>query len=229
MTDDLKTLMDRATERPAAFTPDPASLVATGRRRVRKRRITGSLAGVAAVAVLAAGVTVAVDLREPRSTAPASRPTEASQSTKLCTTSNGSVLGDEAWGWTEVLSISDNYGSASIREAPKEPRNYVRNYAFCITQPKDGPAVPLGGRGGVLLRKTPIDARSSMTTVFGRAYGTGMKVVVQTGDGKSGEAVVKSEFYLYRHVEARPWPGTMPTALTRTVDANGNLSAIGRW
>ena len=139
------------------------------------------------------------------------------------------MLGDDAWGWTEVVAISDRYGSASIREAPKEPRNYIVNYAFCVTQPTAGPAVPLGARGGVLLRKTPIDARSSVTTVFGRAYGVGMKVLVQTGDGKSGEAVVKSDFYLYRHVEARPWPGVTPTALTRTVDANGNISAVGRW
>lgn len=229
MTDELKTLMDRATERPVSFTPDPASLVATGRRRARRRRITGSLAGVAAVAVLAAGAMVAVDLQKSDRAAPASRPTESEQSTKLCTTSNGTVLGDRAWGWAEVVSISDRYGSASIRRAPEEPHNYVVNYAFCITQPTNGSAVPLGGRGGVLLRKTAIDSRSSVTTIFGRAYGSGMKVVVQTGDGKSGEAVVKSEFYLYRHVEARPWPGVTPTALTRTVDANGNISAIGRW
>jgi hypothetical protein len=234
MTRELKTLMDRATDRPDAFAPDPAELVAAGRRRVRNRRLAGSMATLAAVVVLAAGAAVAVDLHEPRSVAPASQNRQPAPppagSAKLCTASNGQVLGDEAWTWPDVVSISDQYGSASIRREPKATRySYTARYAFCITQPDKAPSVPLGARGGVLVRKSPIESGRSMTTVFGRAYGKDLKVVVQTGDGESGEAVVKSDFYLYRHVEERPWPGPVPTVLAKTIEANGYVSAVGRW
>jgi hypothetical protein len=234
MTRELKTLMDRATDRPDSFAPDPAELVAAGRRRVRNRRITGSLAALAAVVVLAAGAAVAVDLQEPRSVAPATQDRKPAPppagSYKLCTASNGQGLGDEAWAWPEVVSISDQYGSASIRREPKATRySYTARYAFCITQPANAPTVPLGARGGVLVRKSPMDSGRSMTTVFGRAYGKDLKVVVQTGDGKSGYAVVKSDFYVYRHVEERPWPGPVPTVLAKTIEANGYVSAVGRW
>lgn len=236
MTRELKTLMDRATDRPAPFTPDPAALVAAGRRQVRNRRITGSLAALAAVVVLAAGAVVAVDLQGPRSVAPATqdrRPTPAPASVgsvRLCTASNGAVLGTEAWAWPEVVSISDPYGSASIRREPTATRyRYTARYAFCITQLRNAPMVPLGARGGVLVRKSPIDAASSVTTVFGRAYGTDVKVRVRTGDGKTGEAVVKSEFYVYRHIDAGPWPATRPTVVAQTFDARGTLTALVRW
>jgi hypothetical protein len=232
MTRELKTLMDRATDRADPFTPDPATLVAAGRRQVRKRRIAGSLTALAAVVVLAAGAAVAVDLQEPRSVAPAAqdhKPTPKpppTGSAKLCTSSNGTVLGTEPWAWPAVVSIADRYGSASIRREPTTPR---QRYAFCITQQDIAPTVPLGARGGILVRKTPIDAGSSVTTVFGRAYGKDVTVVVWTDDGQSGEGVVGSEFFVYRHIEARPWPGVTPTVLTRTIDAHGTLTAVGRW
>jgi hypothetical protein len=236
MTRELKTLMDRATDRSDTFTPDPATLVAAGRRQVRKRRITGSLAALAAVVILATGAAVAVDLPGPGSVAPATqhhqptRPPSAVGSVRLCTASNGAVFGDEAWAWPEILSISDQYGSASIRREPKPARyRYTARYAFCTTQLENAPTVPLGARGGVLVRKTPIDAASSVTTVFGRAYGKDVKVLVRTGDGKSGEAVVKSEFYAYRHVDAGPWPGVKPIVVAQTFDARGTLTSLGRW
>jgi hypothetical protein len=234
MTRELKTLMDRATDRPEPFTPDPATLVAAGRRQVRKRRITGSLASLAAVVVLAAGAAAAVDLQEPRSVAPATQDRKPAPtpigSARLCTASNGAVLGNEPWAWPEVISISDLYGSASIRREPTATRySYTARYAFCITQLENAPTVPLGARGGVLVRKSPIDAVSSVTTVFGRAYGTDVKVLVRTGDGKTGEAVVKSEFYVYRHIDAGPWPATKPTVVAQTFDARGNLTALVRW
>ncbi|MFG1818332.1 hypothetical protein ACGFIF_31530 [Kribbella sp. NPDC049174] len=234
MTRELKNLMDRATERPDSFTPNPAALVAAGRRRVRNRRLAGSL--VAALVLLFAGVTVVLDLQDLRGVDPAAQPTTAptgpnrpQDNYKLCTASNGRVLGSEAWAWSEVLAITDDYGSVSIRRQPGEKNAAIAMYAFCVTQPEVALSVPTGGRGGVLLRKSPIDATRSMTTVFGRAYGEAMKVVVETGDGQSGEGVAKADFFVYRHIEARPWPGAMPTAVIRIYDARGRLDAVGKW
>jgi len=230
MTRDLKSLMDQATDRPDGFTPDPAVLVAAGRRRVRSRRIATSLTALAAAVILAASGLVAVKLHDPRSAAPASRSTTRPQDAyKLCTRSNGTLLGAETWAWTEVVGITDQYGSASIRQAPKENANHIVNYAYCITQPAQGPNPPLGNRGGVLVRKTAVTARSSVTTVFGRVYRPGTKVTVLTGDGKTGDAVTKSEFYVYRHLEAQPWPGIMPALTAQAFDAQGNLEAVGTW
>ena len=231
MTRELKNLMDRATERPDMFMPNPGELVAAGRRRVRNRRLAGSLA--AALVLLFGGVTVALDLQVPRGVTPATQPSTGpnrqQDNYKLCTASNGRVLGPEAWAWSEVLAISDDYGSASIRREPGEKNASIAMYAFCVTQPDVALAAPTGGRGGVLLRKSPIDSARSMTTVYGRAYGEAMKVIVDTGDGKSGEGVAKSDFFVYRHVEARPWPGAMPTAVIRIYDARGRLDAVGKW
>ena len=233
MTRELKNLMDRATERPDIFLPNPEKLVAAGRRRVRNRRLAGSLA---AVVLLFAGVTVALDLQDPPGVAPATQPSTGptgpsrpQDNYKLCTASNGRTLGSEVWGWSEVLAISDDYGSASIRREPGEKNASLAMYAFCVTQPTAAANAPTGGRGGMLLRKSPIDSKRSMTTVFGRAYGEALKVVVDTGDGKTGEGVAKSDFFVYRHIEARPWPGVMPTAVIRIYDARGGLDAVGKW
>lgn len=220
MNPDLKILMDRATDRPVPFTPDPGAILAAGQRRRRNRRIVGSIATLAAVAVIAGGVTVAFELQDSRGVAPANQPT----TTKLCTTSNGTMLGNRADGWIEVISVSDKYGTAAILRTPDESQ-----FAYCVTQSTGDPNVQLGARGGVLVRKTSIDPGTSMTTVFGRAYGEKPKTLVETGDGKIGTAVVKSTFYLYRHVEARPWPGSTPTVFARTLDARGNYISIGRW
>jgi hypothetical protein len=239
MTRELKTLMDRASERPDTFMPDPADLVAAGRRRVRNRRLTGSLATLAAVVLVSAGITVVLDLQDPRDAPSAAQPTITTPSPpgpdrsddayELCTASNGRVLGSEARAWAEVLSSTDEYGSASIRRQPGEENASIAMYAFCITQPTASASVPTGGRGGILLRKTPVSSESSVTTVFGRAYEPSIRVDVLTGDGKTGNAVIKSEFFLYRHLEPRPWPGPVPTATVRMYDKDGNLNAWGNW
>ncbi len=227
MTRELKNLMDRATERPDVFVPNPEKLVAAGRRRVRNRRLAGSLA---ALALLFAGLTVALDLQDPRDADPAgtTSPNRPQDAYKLCTASNGRVLGSDVWAWEEVLSSADEYGSASIRRQPGKGAGFAM-YAFCITQPAAAVSVPTGGRGGMLVRKTPIDSTRSMTTVFGRAYGDELKVVVETGDRQSGEGVAKADFFVYRHVEPRPWPGVMPVATIRIYDARGHLDALGKW
>jgi hypothetical protein len=226
MTRELKNLLDRATERPDSFVPNPEKLVAAGRRRVRNRRLAGSLA---TLVVLLAGATVALDLQDPRDVDPADSPDRPQDAYKLCTASNGRVLGSDAWSWEEVLSSTDEYGSASIRRQPGERNAAVAMYAFCTTQQAAALAAPTGGRGGVLVRKTPIDATRSLTTVFGRAYGEALRVEVATGDGQVGEGVARSDFFVYRHVEPRPWPGVMPTAIVRIYDARGRLDALGKW
>jgi hypothetical protein len=68
-----------------------------------------------------------------------------------------------------------------------------------------------------------------MTTVFGAVRAPAVKVVVQTADGATGPALVKDEFFIYRHVDQQPWPGPVPTAVTQAFDANGSITAVGRW
>lgn len=223
MTSDLKILMDRATDRPVPFTPDPDAIVAAGRRRIRNRRIAGSMGALATVVVIAAGVAVAVDLQDSRGVAPATQSTTPPTVKRVCTTSTGAVLGDEVVGWKQVMSVTDAHGTATVLRTPDESQ-----YAYCVTEPAPEINVPLGARGGVLVRKAPVSIDSSMTTVFGRAYGPVAKAVVETGDGR-GDAVVKSTFYIYRHLEPEPWPGKMPTVLARTLDAHGNITSVGRW
>jgi hypothetical protein len=230
MTRELKTLMDRATERPDTFMPNPAELVAAGRRSVRNRRLTASVATLAAVVVLAGGAAVAIDLHDSRSTDPASAvPNRPEDAYKLCTSSNGTSLGTEPWGWDEVVSDTDQYGSASIRKRPGQTTAYVNNYAFCISQPEKAVSVATGGRGGILLRKTPVNDNASVTTVFGRAYDPTVRVEVETGDGYTGNAVIRSEFFVYRRLEPRGWPGHDPSAVVRLFDGQDNRTALGRW
>jgi len=239
MTRELKNLMDRATERPEPFTPNPDNLVAAGRRRVRNRRLTGSVAALAAMVLVFAGVSVALDLQDPRDVPPATLPTTITTPSPspnrpedaytLCTASTGKSLGSVPWSWDEVVAITDQWGSASIRRQPGQKNPAVAMYAFCLTQPDKTPNVPTAARGGIVLRKTPVDSRSSVTTVFGRAWDPVIRVDVLTGDGTKGNAVVESKFFLYRHLEPRAWPGPMPTATVRMYDSYGNLNALGQW
>jgi hypothetical protein len=217
MTGDLKHLMDRATTRPDAFVPDAAGLVDTARRRQRKRRLTGSLTALAAVIGLVAGGTVALKLHGDE-TPVAAKPSDY----RLCTLSTGRAI-KGAWSWQPEIEVKDKYGTASVRRAPGSSRQW----AFCISQPSYAPHAPLGARGGVLLRKSPISDTSSMTTVFGPTYDGG-GVMVQT-DRDIGHAEVKNGFYIYRHVDARPWPGPTPTATVQLQASNGTVTAVGRW
>jgi hypothetical protein len=224
MTRELKILLDRATDRPLPFSPDPNKLIAAGRSRARRRRIVGSVATLAAVAVVAAGAAVAVDLQDPQSVAPASR-SAGKPADILCTTSTGHSLRDgEIKGWVEVISVKDRNGAAWIL---RKPDNTV--YSYCVNGARGVPNVPLGGRGGVLVRKTPINAKSSLVTVFGVVRTSTVRVVVQTGDGVSDDANLKQQFYIYRHVEPYPWPGPLPTVLAKALDANGSITSLGRW
>ncbi|MGW6279936.1 hypothetical protein [Kribbella sp. NPDC055071] len=223
MTRELKMLLDRATERPLPFSPDPTKLIAAGRRRTRNRRIVGSIATVAAVAVVAAGVAVAVDLQD-RRVAPATQPAPKPADT-LCTTSTGRILHDaEVEGWEQMASVKDRNGTGWIMRKPDRTQ-----FAYCVTGTRGVPNVPLAGRGGVLVRKSPLDEKSSLLTVFGVAHGATVRVLVQTGDGVSGDAILKGKLYIYRYVEPYPWPGPLPTVETKGLAANGYSTFLGHW
>ncbi|MEU4191417.1 hypothetical protein AB0E69_05940 [Kribbella sp. NPDC026611] len=217
MTNELKNLMDRASTRPDVFVPDAASLVATARVRQRRRRITGALMTVAVVLGTAAGGLTAVKLSGAGDVSVAGRPSDY----RLCTVSTGRAI-KGAWSWEVLAEVKDKYGSASVRRSGGQ-------YAFCVSQPSSAPYAPLGNRGGILLRKSPINDTSSMTTVFGPAPSSDVTVTVQTGLEQAGNAEVKNGFYIYRHVDPVRWPGATPTATVEIRTQSGMLIGHGTW
>jgi hypothetical protein len=230
MTRELKLLLDRATERPEPFSPDPNRLIAVGRQRRRNRRIAGSVATLAAVAVVAGGVTVALDLQNPRGVAPASQ--SQSQADTLCTTSNGLRLDPvEVITWEPVMSVQDDFGTSWIRRSSDDNKwGGVYQYAYCVNHVNGAPNAVLPGRGGSLVRRTPIDGKHSTTTVFGTLHGPAVKASVRTtSDGFTGYAVVQKGFYIYRHVEPQPWPGRAASLVITTEAANGKPRSIRIW
>ncbi|GAA1617870.1 hypothetical protein GCM10009789_84810 [Kribbella sancticallisti] len=230
MNGQLKDLMDQASDRLDRFVPDIEDLLAASRRRVRRRRLASAVAVLAAVAIVATGTTVALDLTEaiepPVSTeptnpsAPNKTPGPAQNRNSGCTRSNGT--GDNnGWAWPAVLFVDDQYGSAAVRQSPKD-----RTVVFCVTQTVKWSAyssVVLGGSAqGILLRKTPagvtrdeVSPRASVTTVFGLVRSGIPRVTVETEDGHVGQATVANGYFVYRRHVPTPWPGPEPHVKVR--------------
>ncbi|MFF0343429.1 hypothetical protein [Kribbella sp. NPDC004875] len=155
MTNELKTLMDEASDRPATFTPDATELVAAGRHRTRVRRLAmaATAAGTTAAAVVA--VLVVGRLDGPQTVQmPAPAVTQPPAITDLCAKSDDffRTANDDAWRekvvatWTDkVVEVSDPDGSMTVRRSPDGTQ-----YAYCVAGvPVD--KQPLGGFGATLL------------------------------------------------------------------------------
>ncbi|MET7277261.1 hypothetical protein ABZS29_03435 [Kribbella sp. NPDC005582] len=241
MTRELKALMDQESDRSDHyFAPDPAAILAAGRRRNRVRNLGVAATVLTALVVLTAGV----GLFLPEDEAPvAGLPGRSQDAYKQCDTSNGRRLGKDSWTWPAIVNLTDDYGSASLRRDPNDPDRV----AYCVTQP-DPPSgdLPLGQRNGILVRKSRVDAKTSVTSVYGRVYQPDATVVVKVvtflnptkQDAASYEfsapsdpstATIGGTYYLYRTVENAPWPGYRPSVSVTTFTASGLRVIAGTW
>ncbi|MFD3405652.1 hypothetical protein ACFWUU_33510 [Kribbella sp. NPDC058693] len=228
MTNQLKDLMTEAVDAQAPYVPDVDTLLRTGRKQVRRRRLATVIATTAAVALVAGATTVAVGTinRSEDPVAPVQTPTQTplalpsappGGSTGLCTAADGSA--SDGWLWPKVvLYTQDTFGMTMVR------KSQAGGIAFCTTEWGNGAklsVVPGGAKDGIVLRKTAAEGRgaqpgSSVTSVFGTVpRGTPPRVTVETADGHVGVAKVKDGYFVYRHVEHSPWPGPVPHAIVR--------------
>jgi hypothetical protein len=165
MTTELKTLMDRATERPTSFAPDVEQLVAQGKHRTRVHRIlvSATVAATAATAVVFA--LLLGDLGTTRTTPrPAASPAQPAAVTDLCAKSDDffRTVNNDAWRtkvvatWTDtVVEVTDADGSMTVRRSPDGTQ-----YAYCVAGvPIQGKAV--GGFGATLLNVGIVTIRLS--------------------------------------------------------------------
>jgi hypothetical protein len=241
MTRELKALMDQESDRSGHyFAPDPAAILAAGRRRNRVRNLGVAATVLTALVVLTAGV----GLFLPEDEAPvAGLPDRSQDSYKQCDTSSGRRLGKDSWTWPAIVALTDDYGSASLRRDPNDPDRV----AYCFTQP-DLPAgeLPLAQRNGIMVRKSAIGTQASVTSVYGRVYQPDASVVVQVLSpvnfeisavrreqvstvGSNGRATIGGTYYLYRVVEDTPWPGNPPLVSVTTFSASGARVIAGTW
>ena len=139
MTNQLKDLMTQAVDAQAPYVPDVDTLLQTGRRQVRRRRVATAIATAAAVAVVAGATTIAVDTinhsqdpiapvqtpaRTPVLPLPSAPP---GGSTGRCTAADGSPA--DGWLWPKVvLYAQDTFGMSMVR------RSTTGDIAFCTTE-----------------------------------------------------------------------------------------------
>ncbi|GAA1668587.1 hypothetical protein GCM10009745_08770 [Kribbella yunnanensis] len=243
MTRELKALMERESDRSDHyFAPDPAAILAAGRRRNRVRNLRVAATVLTALVVLTAGTGLILQEDE----APvAGLPGRVEDSYKQCDTSSGRRLGKDSWGWPEITTIVDGYGSASLRRDPNDPDRV----AYCFTQPEAPTAlVPLAQRKGIVVRVTPINPRNRVVTVMGRVYvRDGGKVLVAVGNSGDkllpsfikqttfatvvpfGEAEIAGTYYVYRVVQQAPWPGPQPLVSVASYQPDGYMISRGTW
>ncbi|GAA0609432.1 hypothetical protein HPO96_29075 [Kribbella sandramycini] len=208
MTEDLKALMERESDRSDRyFAPDPVAILTAGRRRARIRTATVTLTVVAALAVLTSGVGLALRERE----APvAGQPRPPQEAWLQCDSSSGRRMGKDTWTWPVVVEQHDAYGAASIR---KDPNSHV--VVYCLSQPDRGTAqLPLGHVGGIVLRKTAVGdgSKQSVTTVYGvLPTRDGAVDVAVDGKWRTEQASVRDGLFVYRKLESLPWPGPTPS------------------
>jgi hypothetical protein len=225
---DLKTLMEQATERGAAFTPDAADLVAAGRHRTRVRRAMLSAATTATAAAAVAAVLLVGHLTTDRTAPlPATTPTvvQPAAVTDLCAKSEDFFrsANDDAWRQTvvstwkdKVVEVTDADGAMTVRRSPDGSQ-----YAYCVSGvPVQGK--PLGGFGATLLNTGIItrmyqiqrywspacgDAkvdRSDFSNCRGVVYSyagrvpEGVTRIAFSGLGQQADATIKDGFWAHR-------------------------------
>jgi hypothetical protein len=132
MTRQLRELMQEATDRPA-FTPDVDQLLATGRRQTRRRQLLTSIVAVAAVALVAGGITIAVTTTNGSAPAPAVNPPEPVDPVSLCETDKVAAprppTSTDPTKWSELVLVTDDAdGTTSVRMSPATGK-----VAYCTT------------------------------------------------------------------------------------------------
>lgn len=244
MTRELKALMELESDRSDNyFTPDPEAILAAGRRRNRVRNLGVAATVLTVLIVLTAGTGLV--LQQQKEAPVAGLPGRPQDAYKQCDTSSGRRLGKNSWTWTEIATLSDAYGSASLRRDPEDPDQV----AYCVTQPEVPVGfLPLAQRKGIVVRVTPIDSKSRMLTVFGRVYvregGRVLVAVSNTGErilpanikvdtyaaaAPIGEAPITGTYYVYRVVQRVPWPGTQPSVSVASYQPAGYMVGFGTW
>ncbi|MFF1820798.1 hypothetical protein ACFVWG_26060 [Kribbella sp. NPDC058245] len=245
MTNELKALMERESDRPDHyFAPDPAAILTAGRRRSRVRNLTAGTTVLTALVVLVAGAIVVLPKHQDAPVA--GLPTRSQDSYKQCDTSQGRRLGKNSWTWPEIVTLMDANGSASLRRDPADPGQV----AFCVTQ-REKPTgdLALGQNNGMVVRVTPVNQQSSVVTVFGRTYGDdGRTVLVAVGNDSgsalpqnihaldnlaavspASEAKIVGTYYAVRVIQPSPWPGDRPQVSTAGFDPNGYRINFAQW
>jgi hypothetical protein len=245
MTKELKALMERESDRPDHyFAPDPAAILAAGRRRSRVRNLTAGTTVLTALVVLVAGAILVLPKQQDAPVA--GLPTRAQDAYKQCDTSNGRRLGKDSWAWPEIVTLMDDEGSASLRRDPADPNRV----AYCVTQRAAvSDSLPPGGDHGIMLRITPVDTQRSVVTVFGRTYtGDGGTVMVVFGKNSRvlmpanlkvkslstaaatvGQAKITGTYYALRIIQPIPWPGERPQVTVASYRQDGVRINIGTW
>ncbi len=242
MTRELKALMDQESDRSDRyFAPDPAAILAAGRRRNRRRNLGVAATMLTALVVLTAGVSLFLPGDEPPV---AGLPARSQDAYKQCDTSNGRRLGKDSWNWPAIVALTDDFGSASLRRDPHDPDRV----AFCVTQSElPSGDLPLGQRNGIVVRKSAIGKQASVTSVYGRVYQPDASVVVKvlspidlvplaattkeqfSSAPSDGRATIGGTYYVYRVVEDAPWPSYRPTVTVSTFTASGLRITYGAW
>lgn len=218
-THDLRDLLGAASERSELFRPDPAVLVAAGRRRARNHQVALTVAVFGLVVSVSLAGLFGVDAMGDQPLPAATPNPGPPMSTELCARADdflgtaGSVVWRRAGeSWTgEVLRLADSDGATTVRRSPDGSQ-----YAYCHA------SVPTGGQPAGGLDLTLIDAaiiaREPQIARFWTAgcggaartacYGvrasyvgrlpTGVTRVHLNGHGQDRDATVKDGFWAYR-------------------------------
>jgi hypothetical protein len=234
MTQDLKELMDQATDRSTPFVPNLDQLLASGRRRSRTHLAVTMVSTVAAVGVAATAGVFALNQGGGTALPVAGQGSQSTKPKMVTTCIREADRGGNTSGTTDgpvILTVNDKYGASTVRHANKQ-------HAFCIEFADGTPSVidPPGARSKqwkpgqlqpniVVWLTTPPHQKSDpagpeIVTVFtGELPAKAVRVTVTPATGKPVDATIHDGFFLYRAI-GRPDP-TRP-GIARIYDAAGH-------
>jgi len=226
-TQDLKTLLDQATDRPTPFVPDLDQLLTGGRRRARTHFVVGTVATLAAVGVAATAGVFA--LNQGGGTAPGVvTPPPAGQESAVaqpkpvikCVNDADNFLPAAAGKWPAIISVKDQYGISTIRRSKGQ-------LAFCSeAAPGISGAVRQTGLPnaaewliGACNQKTDPACPGIVTAFMGRLPAKAVRVTVTPTAGKPVDAAIRDGFFIYRGIGK---PDFARPATARLYDAAGH-------
>ncbi|WP_112242447.1 hypothetical protein [Kribbella monticola] len=224
MTQDLKTRLDEATDRPTAFVPDLDHLLAAGRRRARSHFAVTIAGTVAAVAVAATAGAIALNqgggsgpnvLPAP----PAGQATSATPTTTTrCLDEAGQPSPKGADKWESMVTVKDKYGSSTVRRSAGQ-------LAFCSEfsgKPTIVTQQVMLPRSSVWLMsvcRTDPSCTDIVTVFMGRLPANAVRVAVTpAGGGKPVDATTRKGFFAYRWIDV---PDLSRPATARIYDSAG--------